>query len=409
MKSLESKIPGFYDILEDEVEKTHYIQNIYSNLAKKSGFFEMKTCMVELRERYLNSTNVHFSKIFEVHRVKENTKYALQSDLAMSMSRFVADLAQKPPLKMFQVGTMFRDRPASLPGFRREFQQILIGSWAIESLYVDAEIIAITWEGLKKIEGIVPRFIQLSNVNIFNSISSNLASEIRFSSRGIDLIDGFDLNTNDVEILKKLYEIDRITLEVTLEYFEKIEKESIKNELSKIIDIYKYLLFISPGCPVYFSLKNLSGTGHYSGLNYKVFISKEYSEEVFDVADGGRIDDLCYKFNKSNVPGVCMGIGITLLSQLTTHIHAVEKIVVLIDAKEEIDMYVNYINEIKNHFSTFDISVLHIKRKKWKNVFKHSYYKDCGFVMLSDKNIEMRNIDTNINQQFKNQLKLKGI
>ena len=66
MKSRETKIPQFYDVLDDEIFK---VRNIYKKVldeAKKNGFLEIETTAIELKDRYINATEVHFSKIFLV-------------------------------------------------------------------------------------------------------------------------------------------------------------------------------------------------------------------------------------------------------------------------------------------------------------------------------------------------------
>ena len=77
MKSRETKIPQFYDVLDDEIFK---VRNIYKKVldeAKRNGFLEIETSAIELKDRYINATEVHFSKIFEVKRPKQGSQFAL--------------------------------------------------------------------------------------------------------------------------------------------------------------------------------------------------------------------------------------------------------------------------------------------------------------------------------------------
>ncbi|MED3330384.1 ATP phosphoribosyltransferase regulatory subunit [Bacillus thuringiensis] len=400
MKSIESKIPKFFDILEEEVEKTNFIHNVFKNFAKKNGFSEMKTTMIELRERYLNATNVHYSKIFEVHRVKEHTKYALQADLAMSMSRFVADLPQKSPLKLIQAGTVFRDRIPNVSGYRREFQQILIGAWGIHSLFVDAEILSIVWLGLNRFKDIETKFIQITNHNIFNCIEPNLAEKIRFNDNGISILEQSNINQNDQQILTELFQIERITIENLKTYLPNIKNQLIQVEFSKILEITNYLRVLIPSCPIYFSLKDLHGTGHYSSLNYQVFIKDCHTTEHYPIADGGRIDDLCSKINKNDVPGTCMGIGLTRLSELLSATRANNRIIVLIDDKEDLAYYHSKIEEIRKNLNQYLLSIIPLKRKKWKQVFNNKFYDQCNFILLERNNIKVRSFSDDFQKRI---------
>ncbi len=164
MKSKKTKIPQFYDVFDEEIGIIRRNYEYLLKEAKQMGFIEIETSSIELRERYINATGVHFSKIFEVRRPKQGNQFALQADLAMSMSRFVADLPTVvPALKLIQLGKMYRDRISTLPGYRREFKQILLGEWGVESLYSDAEIIFLAYKMLKNIPNSKISYIEISN------------------------------------------------------------------------------------------------------------------------------------------------------------------------------------------------------------------------------------------------------
>ena len=180
VKNQESKIPQFYDILDEELDKTNEIFNVVYNLAKVNGFINVETTKFELQERYLSATKVSSTKIFEVVRPKEKSKFSLQSDLAMSMSRFIADNSDyNNVIKLIQNGIVFRDRVDNIPGYRREFRQILLGTWGGRSQYYDAEIIGISYKALSKFDVQISK-IQLSNHDLYNVIKANAAEEIRF-------------------------------------------------------------------------------------------------------------------------------------------------------------------------------------------------------------------------------------
>ncbi|WP_323695884.1 ATP phosphoribosyltransferase regulatory subunit [Staphylococcus pseudintermedius] len=390
MENLESKVPRFYDIFSSEIDKRNHIHQTFKKIANKYGYQEIKTTKIELKQRYLNGTDVHHSKIFEVHRVKENTKYVLQADLAMSMSRFVSDLATRTPLKLLQTATMYRDRPSNLPGFRREFEQTLIGAWDISSLHVDSEIISITWKGIASLDGIIPDYILLSNHHIFDVLKVGLAKNIRFSEKGIEILDDIPMENNDRLLLKKLFSIDRITISELKKIMKNFYNKNIQSEIQKIIDINFGINKFSSGAPVYFSLKNLSGTGHYTGLNYKIFIKKNLCDESFDVVDGGRINDLCYRINKNNIPAICMGIGTTVLSQLISIEDNKIKIAVLLDTHVEIHMIVKEVNKLKSKIENLEVSIIPLNNKKWRNIFKSKFYDDYNYILIHGNNVKLR-------------------
>lgn len=238
MKHIESKIPQFYDILTDELNNVRYIYDCFMKEARKVGFDEIQTTAIELRGRYLSATKVHYSKIFEVHRVKESTRYVLQSDLAISMSRFVADLPVETPLKLIQMGTMFRDRIPKVPTWRREFQQILIGTWGGSSYFYDAEIIALACRALNAIRGTKVCYVKISNYNIYNVMLPGAAEEIRFHGQSLaSIMEKAGIDEKDRLLLTALYQSPRTSIAELQQAVNDISHSGLKEELSKVINL----------------------------------------------------------------------------------------------------------------------------------------------------------------------------
>lgn len=402
MKSIESKVPQFYDVLDDEIQK---VRQFYEDLlveAKKMGFLEIETTAIELKERYVNATSVHFSKIFEVQRTKQGNQFALQADLAMSMSRFISDFPQFiPNVKLIQLGKMYRDRIYNLPGYRREFKQILLGEWGEDSLYADAEVVYLAYKSLKNIEYSSISYIEISNFNIFDSIFCGLAEKIRFN--GIEYLKYSDLSVGDVEVLTNLYKNGRINFENVKEIFYSIESHSVKVELQKVIEVFEYLTKIFKiRDKIYFSLNNLEGTGHYSGLHYRIYIKVNGSEYL--IGDGGRIDTLCEKFNKNReIPAVCMGIGIQVLAQICEKELQKKDIVILINEKLIKEKW-NIIIEIQRLLPDYNISVIPQSPNKKTKFFKSDFYYGCNYIFIFDDKIEIRTAEKEDKENLINKL-----
>ncbi|AAL97316.1 TPA: hypothetical protein ACKRBA_000077 [Streptococcus pyogenes] len=136
---------------------------------------------------------------------------------------------------------LFRDRIPTYKGYRRQFNQILLGAWGIESAYVDAEIIVATWRGLQRFKGIKVEFIQLSNKNIFDVLEKDLSKKLRFEDISIEAILGKYLCNNDIEIIKCLYEKDKINMELLISLISKISNKLVKQEFIKVLVLYEYV------------------------------------------------------------------------------------------------------------------------------------------------------------------------
>ena len=382
VKNQESKIPQFYDILDEELDKTNEIFNVVYNLAKVNGFINVETTKFELQERYLSATKVSSTKIFEVVRPKEKSKFSLQSDLAMSMSRFIADNSDyNNVIKLIQNGIVFRDRVDNIPGYRREFRQILLGTWGGRSQYYDAEIIGISYKALSKFDVQISK-IQLSNHDLYNVIKANAAEEIRFSrKKGMDHLKGY-LSNIDIQLIDYLYANNDLSVEKVRDISNALENENARKEILKLIKISELLEnYFELSENIVFSFGNLDGTNHYSVTNYRIYIKNDEQDDIL-IADGGRIDNMTQKFNKNkNFPGVCMGIGVQILNNHIEYKNKNKNIKVLVDEDnlEAIDL----IKKIELH-SAFDYSIYPFKINKAKSFLKSKFYETDDFIIVRD-------------------------
>ena len=384
--NLEYKITQFYDILNDEVEKIRLLNNQLVSVFNNYNYLQLKTSTIRDKD-YLKGTMVHFSKMFEVRRVKENSLFYLQSDLAMSMAEYVSRVDFPGFLKLIQLGTLFRDRIDKKPNYRREFQQILSSIWGSSDLYYDAELIYLNYEFLDSLNLFKNIYIEISNINIFNCIDDKLAEKIRFGN-GITELENVPLSKQDKDLFVKYYNKNILNLQDIEYMFNYIQNEQIKEQLGLYLQVYNGLkLFFKKDFPIVFSIHNLEGSGHYSGLHYRI-----YCDDVL-VADGGRIDELCTRFDKNKtIPAICMGIGVQMLLGgdkgnenrcviLTTdefYLKNKDKILKIQDLLLK--------NDFKSNF-------IHKKRKNWSKIFKSPIYQDFSYLILDDNLVEIRNLE----------------
>lgn len=405
MRYEKTHIPMFYDILEDEIVLTRMIYEKCLDTFKKSCFEEIMTCSIEEREPYLAATKVHWSKIFEVRRSKERSCYLLQSDLAMSMSRYVAQSQHASVVKLIQLGTLFRDRIDPNPDYRRGFQQILSGIWGIEHYCADVELLFLNYEALCAIKELKNIYLQISNHCIFEQIFVGLTEKIRFE--GIQCLEITDISISDKKILYDLFKKGQVGLKFVKSAISKINDMNIKNEMQKAVDVGESIQRVAD-IPIVFNLANLGGSGHYSGMNYRFYASIDSWENQL-IADGGRIDQLCEKFNKnSHVSAVCMGIGVQVIAQ---HLKSLERNRVILLVEPENDKYIEQAYCLCSKMQSWsDAGVICIKRKKWKKVFQSALYENVTFILLyEDGNIEIRADDINMKRKLSKYLEKENV
>ncbi|EPM8082940.1 ATP phosphoribosyltransferase regulatory subunit [Enterococcus faecium] len=396
MKSLKTRINQFYDLLDEELSDISYIQSMFEKTFINKGFFKMETSSIEEKKRYLNSTKVHCSKIFEVRRPKEKSIFLLQSDLALSMSRFIADNCDsKQILKLIQTGDIFRDRVDNLPGYRRKFKQILIGCWGSDNLYYDIELVSNTINTLKELYPKNSFYFQVSNHMILNCYFENCAEVVRFN--GIESIQE-KVTSEEFEVLNKLFSKPKFTLSE----FADLLEESINCrhffELKKVYDFF-YLLKKEIHLPMYFSLQNLDGTNHYSGMTYRIY-TKLQKKSVL-IVDGGRIDHMVEKFNKSKkVPAVCLGVGIQVLCQfLILEYKRQEKTIIFCDENDY--KQIQLAKKIQELINDEIVNIILTSHNKLSKYYKSPFYQNTKFIILNEnekekvifKNFNYKNLD----------------
>jgi len=383
MKRIESRVPRFYDVLDEELENLSFLRALFSDLAREYGYTEMRTTLVELRERYLAATKVHSSRIFEVRRAKEGSRFALQADLAMSMSRFVADLPSAAPLKLAQFGLLYRDRQPDLPGYRREFEMAVLGAWGVTSPHADAELIAAGHRYLERVPGVSPKTVQITNHAIFERVAPGLTERVRFGDAGIAaLADEPDVSPQDRAVLTDLFEAGRVPLSELDRARAACTHPGVRAEMAAAAAVAELTALRAPGADLCFSLADLKGTGHYSGLNYQIYALVGPVPEPLMVGDGGRIDHLCRLLNRRDIPAVCMGLGVGVLGALMNPQPRNQRVVILVDADRDAEQAQWALWAQRMLAATgFACSVMPLARRSWATVLRSEFYADEIFVL----------------------------
>ena len=400
MKTSESKIKQTFDIGNDELDVIDNFKNKLRLSAQKKGYLDIETSLFEDKARYLNATSIHFSKIFNVERPKEKSRYVLQSDLAMSMSRFIADNWSHSggPVKLQQNGYLFRDRVDNKPGYRRIFQQYLLGIWGMRNKMMDAEMVLVIYETLRKL-GLSGSFrLQVSNHNLLNNVNPKLAELIRFNTdkdKRLDILKTYsEISDNDIENIFEIlnsdgydiYELQRMRLKLT--------NSKLISAIDETLDFISAINKINPIINTRTIFNNLDGTNHYSGLTFRIYYTDQNRKETL-VADGGRMDTMVKKFNSQlDIPASVFGVGTQILAQLIMSENPnrsddIKKILILTSPKNHMQGVVaQQALSSKNNF----VSMMMLDSKKQiSKVLKSDFYRNFVFIVCQNNKIDIRN------------------
>lgn len=321
-------LPGFMDLLPAEQillsDMKMKIQNVY----ERYGFIPLDTPVIERAEVLLAKAGGETEK--QIYRfTKGDNDLALRFDLTVPLARYVSEHFHKLtfPFRRYAIGKVYRgERPQR--GRFREFYQCdidIIGHGEL-NLINDAEIPSIIYATFLEL-GFHYFTIKINNRKILNG-----------------LLNGLDLSSSSVEILRIIDKINKITqneilsellsLGITesnaqqiLEFiYIKGNRETILtklksiniqdplykqgvDELSQVVNYITYLGVPSTNFTIDLSIAR--GLDYYTGTVYETILD-EYPD-IGSVCSGGRYDNLAEYYTDEKLPGVGISIGLTRL------------------------------------------------------------------------------------------------
>ncbi|GEM_PF-374 len=159
---------GTRDILPEEAEKWHYLEETFKKFCDLYGFGEIRTPMFEQTELFARSVGEDsdiVSKEMYSFKDRRGRDLTLRPELTAAVARAYLEnnLGERPqPIKLFYSGPMFRyDRPQA--GRYRQFNQFGLEIFGSEQAVADVEIIAFCYNFF--------RALQIENLSIeLNSV-----------------------------------------------------------------------------------------------------------------------------------------------------------------------------------------------------------------------------------------------
>ena len=146
---------GTKDILADEIEKWHFVESAMYEIFEKANYKEIRTPIFEATELFArgvgDSTDIVNKEMYTFEQKErkltlrpENTAGVVRAYIEHGMHRI------SPPVKLYYKGPMFRyERPQA--GRQRQFHQVGVEVFGIDSPSCDAEVISTAISFLNKI------------------------------------------------------------------------------------------------------------------------------------------------------------------------------------------------------------------------------------------------------------------
>ena len=247
---------GARDFLPEQMLHRERILEIMRKTFKKYGYAPVETPAIEYLDILTGKYGEEADRLIYKLNYKTGTKdeAALHYDLTVPFSRMVAMNNDLPiPFKRYQMQPVWRaDRPQPHQGRFREFYQCDVDCVGAESMLIEAELIAITYEVLSALN--IPNFlIKINSRKILNGITQYVGLDDAFVGdvcTSIDKLDKMPWNevakelssknipTDSIEKLHALFsnEMSLAQLKITLNDIEIAQKG-----IQEIEEIFNYL------------------------------------------------------------------------------------------------------------------------------------------------------------------------
>lgn len=331
---------GMKDIVFSDIKKYEYIVKVAKEVFEKYGYERIITPIVEETELFKRSvgdeTDV-VSKEMYTFLDKGNRSITLRPEGTAGIVRSYLNnglYKSNPNVKWYYYGSMYRYE-APQKGRYREFHQIGIESLGIRSAFLDAEIIKMGTEFLRRL-GITDLTVEINSLGNTNSRKryiedlqktlleniENLSydSKIRAEKNPLRVLDSKD--EKDKEVIKKVSSLH--------EYFDE-ESKNYFNDLKTYLEKLNVKYVVND--------KLVRGLDYYSDTVFEIKSNKLGAQST--VLAGGRYDKLTSILANVDSFGVGFAAGI-------------ERIMLLLDEDklplDDKKVYVVYQNETKDYF-----------------------------------------------------------
>jgi histidyl-tRNA synthetase len=314
---------GTRDFLPADMIRRNYVINLIKSIFEKFGFEPLETPTIEMWETLSGKYGEEADRLTYRFRDRGDREVGLRYDLTVPLSRVIAIYPQIPkPFKRYQIQPVWRaDKPQK--GRFREFYQCdadIIGSG---SVLADAEIIAITFEILRKLqfEEFTIRVNSRKILAGITQVSGTPMDKELDICRAIDKMDKIGPSGVEKELTArgiKNSAISRILEIISIEGANSAKINQIESFLSEsengsegireIRDLLTYLsCFEIPETNVLFDLYLARGLDYYTGPIYETIVEKP---KIGSITGGGRYDNLIGLFSGQPNPATGTTIGL---------------------------------------------------------------------------------------------------
>ena len=426
MQKIEPRtLSGFMELLPNEQILFEQMKQTIESTYQNFGFLPIDTPIIELSEVLLAKAGGETEK--QIYRFeKGDTDLSLRFDLTVPLAKYVAKNYGNLsfPFRRYQIGKVYRGERTQKGRFR-EFYQCdvdIIGDGEL-SVLNDAELPSIIYAVFKKL-GFEDFTIRINNRKLLNGLFEEIGQK-----------------ENSVEILRIIDKIEKIGKEAVkdelskigvkeeyinkiLEFIEidgnnqekiqKLENLGIKNTqfiqgLDEIKQVIKYVgVFGVPEKNYKLDLTIARGLDYYTGTVYETFLD-DY-RELGSVCSGGRYENLAEYYTDKKLPGVGISIGLTRLFYKLNELNLIKankksiSDVLIISMVEDMKMPIKIATQIRKSGKNAEI---YLNDKKLKAKLKYADKLEIPYVIIIGEDelktgmYKLKNMETGEETEYK--------
>lgn len=307
------KPKGTADILPSDIGIWQYVEGVARKIFKQFGYAEIRTPMFEqfeLFHRSVGESSDIVTKEMYDFKDKGDRHLALKPEGTAPIVRaFVENKLYGPeypkPYKVYYISPFFRyERPQS--GRQRQFHQIGVESFGVNAVTVDAEIIAMAWEFLKR--------LGLKDLELHINSLGDEASRQRYREALIAYFKPLEgqlsedsrnrLEVNPLRILDSKDEADKKLLAKAPkieDYLSQTSKDRFER-LKNLLDILDIPYMLDPNL--------VRGLDYYQETIFEIIAHDEVFNGELTVCGGGNYEGLVEEVSEGKDDSVGFGFGI---------------------------------------------------------------------------------------------------
>ena len=283
-------LKGFRDFLPSQMAIRNHVKKICIETFELFGFQPLKTPTLEYASILKGKYGEEANKLIYFFKDKGDRDVGMRYDLTVPTCRILSSYNLPLPFKRYQIQPVWR-ADNTQKGRYREFIQCDVDSFGTKSPLIDAEIIALTYTILQKLN-FKKYKIKINNRELLKNIPNTILQSIdkieKIGEKGV------------IDELKKK-NIKQAQIDSSLDYIKTLQPDDYLKQ------VFAYLDLLNVPKEVYvFDPSMVRGLDYYTGIIFETYVEKP---SLGSITGGGRYDNLVKVLGGPDIPAVGTSIG----------------------------------------------------------------------------------------------------